>query len=56
MLHFKSLFRLAKWEGKHEDASQETCQFHHLKRLSGKEPLDYETTTLYFICFGYWQL
>lgn len=52
MLHFKSLLRLARWEDEHEDASQETCQFHHQKRLSGKEPLDYEKTTLYFYCSG----
>ena len=54
MLPFKSLLRLARWEDKHEDASQETCQFHHQKLLSGKERLDYEKTFLYFFCFNHW--
>jgi len=35
MLYFKSLKRNL-WEDQHEDASQETCHFHHLIRLSGK--------------------
>lgn len=36
MLNFKSL-RRNLWEDQHEDASQETCHFHHLIRLSGKK-------------------
>lgn len=33
MLYFKSLFKI-EWEDQHEDASQETCQFHNLKTKS----------------------
>lgn len=51
MLNFKSLKRNL-WEDQHEDASQETCHFHHLIRLSGKRSSRFMKKTILFLFFA----
>lgn len=43
------------WEDQHEDASQETCHFHHLIRLSGKKSPRYMKKIVAILVFtGIW--